>query len=218
MRFKKKRNVVFGNQAKYNGEWDKPTICPYCGISTDAIIRSYIEMPFENGKKAVAIPLQCTDCGKTFIGVYIKAGDILAFNTIIPITEEEKIHEGIKLISPRFAELHRQAFRAESRSDFNIAIMGYRAALEILLKDYLVNVDGVPLDDIKNKKLAQTIQDYTTDEMLNSADVVRLVGNSESHYIQEYEDFPFEQFKVYYNGFVKFVEFHYDMKNPPVKR
>ena len=91
--------------------------------------------------------------------------------------------------------------------------------LEVLIKDYAINVLGEKKDDVKKYKLYKAIEVYLKDvDMSKCADVVRILGNDNTHYERDYENIDFSILKQYLNIFIEMLEVQIKVKNPPVSR
>ena len=54
--------------------------------------------------------------------------------------------------------------------------------------------------------------------MSKCADVVRILGNDNTHYERDYESIDFKVLKQYLNIFIEMIEVQIKIKNPPVSR
>jgi hypothetical protein len=84
-----------------------------------------------------------------FLAIYsgeppINPGDAnkhLTFIRCIPSDSGTLAPENLAALSPRFAELHHQAQVAREHDLYDLAAIGYRTALEVLLKYYNIFLD-----------------------------------------------------------------------------
>lgn len=106
----------------------------------------------------------------------------------------------IEKISPRFVEIFYQSDIAERRNLNELAGMGYRKSLEILLKDYLM---------IKKPDLKQNIPKMTVQKAIGFIDIPQLkslflagfkIGNDETHYLRKYEEWDIDNLKDFINS------------------
>ncbi len=214
-----KRTALRVSGACISGQYDKPMICPYCGVYTEATAVIGESFSLTGNKSAIVISFQCTRCKKSFLAVYIEENHCYTLNTIIPIAENDEVHEGLKTVSPEFERIHQQAYRAELRGDIDLAAVGYRTALEVLVKDFAIRELGEKEEEVTSKKLAQAIEDYSGSiELLATSDVVRMLGNDYTHYLKKYENIGFETLKHYYNVTMTAFGMRYDARHPPVHR
>ena len=102
----------------------------------------------------------------------------------------------IKRISPQFVKIYNEASFAEQAELFEISGVGYRKALEFLIKDYVIYLN--PNDEalIKKKTLGDCISFYLTDpEIKESAKRATWLGNDETHYIRKWENHDLQDLK-----------------------
>ena len=126
--------------------------------------------------------------------------------------------ELIEKISPRFIEVYNQALRAKDNKDLNLAAIGYRSALEILIKDYAINELNEPPEKVIKLKLFEAISNYLPENMLSTADVVRILGNDHTHYERKYPELDFNLLQKYMDIFINLVQTKLLIANPPVSR
>lgn len=206
-----------GINTYFNGQYEKPMSCPYCGVHTDAIGTAAQSFHLSGNRSALVVAYQCTRCKKQFLAVYIEEDNRLTLNTIIPVADADEVHPGLKTVSPEFERIHQQSYRAELRGDIDIAAVGYRTALEVLIKDFAIRELGEEEEEVASKKLAQAIEDYSgTVGMKNAENVVRKLGNDYTHYRKKYEPLGFMELKHYYGIVLRALGVQYDMKHVPV--
>jgi hypothetical protein len=88
-------------------------------------------------------------------------------------------------LSPSFVEIHGQANAAEYWRLDQIAGVGYRKALEFLVKDYCSKIDPTKAEAIKAKQLGQVIADHISDANIQEcARRAAWLGNDETHYVR----------------------------------
>lgn len=218
------KNKTFPNTSSYasinNKKYIKVSTCPYCGIGTDAIQVKIF--PFEISNGVIAnVSYKCTSCDKVFHVSYIHKANEDEFKpySVYPNFQGRIFSEAITATSPRFIKLYNQAFKAEYDSNYELAGCGYRNALEILIKDYAINVLKEKKEEVIQYKLFQAIAKYLKDvDMSNCADVVRILGNDNTHYERDYENIDFDVLKQYMDIFIDMIDVKIKVKNPPVSR
>lgn len=214
----------FPSNIVYSALRDKPYkkvgTCPYCGISTDATQSSVIALDITNGIIANA-SYRCTSCSKKFHVSYVKLNDDDYFKpySVYPNFQDQTFSEHIQTTSPRFVKLYNQAYKAEYDTNYELAGCGYRNALEVLIKDFAINILGENKEEIIKCKLFEVIGKYLKDvDMSNCADVVRILGNDNTHYERDYENIDFDVLKQYLDIFISLIDVQIKMKKPPVSR
>ncbi|MCH9005343.1 MAG: DUF4145 domain-containing protein [Proteobacteria bacterium] len=95
---------------------------------------------------------------------------------------------------------YEQAAAAESYGLSEICGGGYRKALEILVKDYLIGKCeslGVTEDAIKELPLGQCIENYVVDPMTKAvAKRAAWLGNDETHYTRKWVENDLDDLKT----------------------
>lgn len=85
-------------------------------------------------------------------------------------------------------KIYNEAFIAEQGGLLEICGVGYRKALEFLIKDYAIKRHPDKQGEIEKKMLAACIKDYVSDEKIKKV-AIRAVwlGNDETHFIRKWE-------------------------------
>lgn len=209
-------------------DWDfsfsKPTLCPHCGVSTDAVCRDARALPFSSAGGQlhfVSFAWACTACGRHFVSCHVadKGQSTAALVCVYPPAALYAPDPLVQDLSPRFVDLYRQAQAAEDLEAWDVAAMGYRAALEVLLKDYAIRALGRDEKAVARSKLADLIVEvFHEQELVNCADVVRLLGNDYTHFQRRYTDVDFLNIRRYLDLLVSSVAARLAMLHPPVSR
>ena len=189
----------FGN---YSRNYKKPSVCPYCGFGTDAPLSSKNAYSF-NEHQLLTATCTCTACGKTFFFACEYDSGKTDYDPIIypSIAFTPYSNDILEKISPRFIDIYNQALQSEFHKNIELAAVGYRSALEILVKDYAINELGQNPEEVSSKKLCAAIGTY-----LNQEDLVKTA------------DVVFELLKGYMEIFLKQIEVQYMVNHPPVSR
>lgn len=107
------------------------------------------------------------------------------------------LERGLEDISPGFVEIFSQVQEAEALGLDSLIGVGYRKALEFLIKDYLISKHPDEEDKISRQLLAQCIRDYVTDPNIKDcADRAVWLGNDEAHYVRKWSDRDIEDLKT----------------------
>lgn len=164
-----------------------PNKCPYCHRSITPIYLTH-----NNSKNNLEVIFSCPDldCHKSFIGTYsnyfqrhhkLESTNI---GTIIGVNFSENINK----ISPNFVKIYNESHFAESHELFEICGVGYRKALEFLIKDYLIKKFQDKEDQIKRKFLGKCIEEDVEDSRVKKvAKRAVWLGNDETHYVRKWE-------------------------------
>lgn len=190
-------------------------LCPNChkGIRPD-YISGYVESNF-----MISVFNYCTMCNLTFMSKYEYSKPINSWQSFIPTTFIESLpfnfsprlfEDRINKLSPKFSKIYNQAKIAEEMNLDEIAGMGYRKSLEILIKDYSIFLKPGDKSKIIDSKftLSKCISDYILDSQLN--DLSRLtswLGNDETHYSRVHIDKDINDLKDYLDATIFYINY-----------
>lgn len=201
----------------------KPLICPHCAFSVDGTKVTAVTCEQLPTKEQVIVTLySCTVCKKIYLVLnYVNLEKKSSrFGGLYPALEPKRtFEEQVYDISPSFVELYNQALAAEASGHLEIAAMGYRSALEFFIKDYAIKVLEKDAESVKKADLYKAIELYLeNEELANSADVIRILGNDYTHYDRKRPEFDFDLLKKYVEVFVTLIEAKLKGCFPPLKR
>lgn len=153
--------------------------CPFCHSN---IVPNYL--CYDNDKLFACCPNE--GCKQHFV-LTLDSGN--KFTKVNPNAKPESkaFSEIINSISSQFDQIYNQAFHAEQMGLDQICGVGYRKALEFLIKDYLISreTDEHIINNIKEKFLGKCIQENVqNDNIKNVAKRAVWLGNDETHYIR----------------------------------
>jgi hypothetical protein len=124
---------------------------------------------------------------------------------VIPI--EPEFAEDIKALSPDFVKILAQSKTAEAYKLDQVCGVGYRKALEFLIKDYCISLFPARADEIKSKFLGTCIKEFVDDEKVRAcAEFAAWLGNDETHYVRKWEDKDIEDLKTLIALTVNWIE------------
>lgn len=176
---------------------DLPDKCPYCHNNILPIPHySYFNDYFHFWEVYLSCPH--SECLRGFQVSYQSEHNSLIFDSYITKGhfESEKFDGKIVKISPSFSKIYNEAFQAEQHGLLEVCGMGYRKALEFLIKDYLENKNPESKETIRAKALGSCINQDITDENIKTvASRATWIGNDETHYVREFEDRDLEDLK-----------------------
>jgi hypothetical protein len=100
----------------------------------------------------------------------------------------KEFSEVIKSISENFTLIYNQAFTAEQQNLTEICGVGYRKALEYLIKDYLILNKPDEKEKVEKKLLGSCISEYVDDNRIKTVSKRAVwLGNDETHYVRKWE-------------------------------
>lgn len=189
------------NGGNRNTGYDKePNKCPFCHKSITP--RRY--QGFLN-EKILEIVYGCpdSDCGRIFTSLYryeLVSGNSYQYkykSSSIGTFIEKDFSENVKILSPSFVDIFNQASRAKSMNLNHIVGIGFRKALEFLIKDYLIKKNPDNEENIKKKFLGKCIKDDISNlNVKEMAERATWLGNDETHYVRKWEDKDIKDLKI----------------------
>lgn len=178
-----------------------PSICPICArsLSPDILSAHYFQPAESKSKRGVCLYL-CTSCCETFLGSYqIEFNGYSMEATLIEVAPHafsaSRFSDEINSLSPDFVRIYNQAEEAESRNLFDLCGLGYRKALECLVKDYLCHVSPNESSAIKKTKLAECIAMLGDQQLRDLAATASWLGNDFAHYERRHTHLDMEDLK-----------------------
>ena len=197
------------NGSKFDFAVNLPKSCPHCGIASQPNILSAHYLERENsiiGKCTVRIFVIyfCTVCESAFHSVYKVQCSLLTDLTYpldltdtYPTFHKPVMHpQKIAALSPRYTDIYNQAFFSEESGLFEICGMGYRKALEILIKDFAIKMHPNDIENIKSKMLGKCIDEYIDNPKIKMlAKASAWIGNDLTHYAVRNGDYSIEEMK-----------------------
>lgn len=215
---KKTINVRYGNYSSEE-KVNLPNKCPHCGVTMNPhVIFASSNDEYNDSIKLIGVFLQCSDsnCSNYFSERYYSDSSTEFEFKLIPNTYRPPIKvdlpENIEKVSNVFVEIYSQATKAESEALDQIAGVGYRKALEFLIKDYAIRTNPEKEDSIKNKMLGPVISEYLGDfpKLQSLARAATWIGNDETHYVKRHDDKDIRDMKQFIKSASQFIAADYD--------
>jgi len=194
------------NDSRY--EVDKiPNDCPYCHKTIRA---NWIEGHLvSNHNLEIIFVCPNQNCNRTYIATYLYNDDeeYEFRSTNIGNLKQKEFSEEIQKISPDFIKIYNEAFFAEQNELLEICGVGFRKALEFLIKDYSIQNFQDKEEEIKTKPLAKCINSFVSDERIkNVAKRAVWLGNDETHYVRKWNNKDLSDLKKLIDLTVHWIE------------
>ena len=190
---------------------NKSIDCPFC---KRAIVPQYIYAS-TGPDDYIEVFTRCTssDCKRTFITCFYRIVPNTSYYSYIGTLTTESPTEKefsplIKELSPNFVDIYNQAYAAEQSKLDQISGVGYRKALEFIIKDYLISLKPESEHEkIKNKFLINCIRDDVEDRKIKLV-ATRAVwlGNDETHYMRKWENKDVQDLKAIIDLTIHWIE------------
>lgn len=172
-----------------------PSKCPYCHFTIHPTIQGaslrHLSFPDQ-----LDVTLKCTNkaCQHLFVTDYRRTYetgssydcyDFLEISTP-DIYAKTEFSNSIYLLSSEFVIIYNQAEHAEQTKLDRITGVGYRKALEFLVKDYLINKEPGSSETIKATQLSPCIKKIDDRRIKEIAERATWLGNDETHYVRKW--------------------------------
>lgn len=166
--------------------------CPCCGSKQKP---HFIYGTYNNN--ILYILCYCESCQKAYIAEYSfnkpsdKYDECFYINRFIKAYPNDfkysNFSDYIKNLSPMFVKVYDQALTANSFGLDEIAGMGFRKALEFLVKDYAISLFPNEKEKIEKMHLSDTIDRINYQPITDIAKPCIKVLNDETHYFRKFE-------------------------------
>lgn len=171
----------------------EPEECPRCKHSIKPSVLNLYLLDIVSYPISLYVTYLCRHCYKTFEGefsVIINDSKIFGSNLISIVPNEfipKCFDDCIASVSPTFIEIYNQSLKAELFHLDQIAGIGYRKALEFLIKDFLIVHEGKDDEKVKSTALGCCIDTMIDNVSLKTvASRATWLGNDQTHYEQKY--------------------------------
>ncbi len=152
----------------------------------------------------VVLVCQCPCCDNVFFVNYVVPHGV--FNIYdVPMLGFEQIigghavdvyyDETIATISSDFIKIFNDSCIAEQEGCKSIVGLGYRRALEFLVKDYAIKFNDKDKEEIAVMHLSDVIKKYLDSQTQELFKKTTWIGNDYSHYSKEYENIDIDDLK-----------------------
>lgn len=195
---------------------EDPNICPICKRSIKPVLGYALVRETTSNGYIGDIMFICTSCNSSFIAHYLNLlrpvsnqhhFEGTTFQYTAPEKYVERIFEDSLInLSPKFSKIYNQASSAESASLDELAGIGYRKALEFLIKDYAVSNNPTAEDKIKSMPLMACVKSYIDNERIKLlAEKSAWLGNDETHYVRKHQDYNVNDMKRFLEALIHYV-------------
>ncbi len=106
-----------------------------------------------------------------------------------------------------FVKIYNQAEISENSGCLEICGLGYRKALEFLVKDYAIKFNPDDEESIKKQMLSPCINHYIDNPRIKTlATASAWIGNDETHYIRKHDDYDLHHLKTFIAALVSHID------------
>lgn len=177
---------------------DLPDKCPFCHKSISPIPAFGNRREYESLDVFLICPNN--NCNRSFVALYIQAVSGRDWEFYEYVTKGEfkmrEFNETIKSLSPDFCIIYNQSSFAEQNGLTEICGVGYRKALEYLIKNYALFCFPNDKKEIEDCLLGKCINKFVADFRIKEvAKRAAWLGNDETHYLRKWESKNLEDLK-----------------------
>lgn len=199
-------------------EIESPHFCPRCKVAFGQTpVTSYVFTPHTARipNNSVYSLYFCPYCEKCFLVEYYVVCESRTpnvyetqYTAIYPTPAiETDFSDDIRSLSPDFVKIYHQSESAENSGLSDICGLGYRKALEFLVKDYAIAFNPQDADKIKNLMLSPCIKEYIDNPRIKTlATASTWLGNDETHYVRKHSGYNLETLKAFISAMVSFID------------
>ena len=195
--------------------YEDETTCPVCKAK---IMPVYISASL-NTDTTASVFNYCQNCRETFITQYEIALDTRNPSSATRVAtavkrlysepnrfEKKVFDDRLENLSPHFTNIYNQALAAECDGLDEIAGLGYRKALEFLVKDYAIHTHPDDEEKIKLMMVSLCIKTYIDNKrIVDLAEKSAWIGNDEAHYVRKQKNLDVSDMKEFIQALVYFV-------------
>lgn len=200
---------------------DEPTRCPVCKYAIKPVELHISGFRDEKKNAYISALYLCKSCFRTFLALheceaaatYSRVG-VLSGHTFKAkmlycepnrFTKKDFPRE-ITGLSPKFDTIYNQALAAECSNLDEIAGLGYRKAVEFLVKDFAIHEHPEKEEDIKSMMLSPCIEKYIDAPQIKTlATKSAWIGNDEAHYVRHHPTLDVEDMKRFIHALVSYI-------------
>lgn len=186
--------------------------CPCCGIALRPTPLYAVCIDHDDEEENLIYLLNhCENCNECFISVHPYDHDndySYSFQSSALVKSTDcSFSPAITKLSSNFVEIYKQSYRAEMLGLDKICGMGYRKAIEFLIKDYIIYKDPLAKDSVVKLQLMPCINNHIKDKRLIAlASASAWLGNDETHYQKRHPEYNLDNLRTFINAFVTFVD------------
>lgn len=205
-------------QSKYALRTQTPNICPMCNTTLEMspLFGFYDCDPRYSNIKIPYVVLKCPKCERISFASYehtpleqdyAMSADLICYNLYPYPTQQKEFSTDIKNKHPRFCNIYNEALLAEHHQLDEICGMGYRKALEILIKDYAIEKNPDKEAEIKKAMLGKCINEYIKSDKIQALSKASAwLGNDETHYEKRHTGHSVKEMKLFIDAVVTTIE------------
>ena len=189
-----------------------PDICPICHRAVQARQLGWYWLRERFLLQGV---FQCVsrDCQHVFIGDYRSPNNTSSDWRLVGLAPSSPapvaVPREVAAVSPTFVEIRNQVAAAEALQLDQLVGIGFRKALEFLIKDFAISEHASEKEQILRLNLGQCIDKYVPDGNIKKcAKRATWLGNDETHYLRKWDTKDVNDLKALVTLTVNWIHSH----------
>ncbi len=196
-------------ESELSFEMNDPEECPICHCAWVPNFLGAVCIEQDEYQRVEAI-YSCPKCYRVSTGMYY--GDIFdgfKLMKVFPQTPlSQPFSDEIKALSPEFVKIYNEALFAEGYELMELAGIGYRKAIEFLVKDYAISINPEKKEDIIKDALGHCIETYIKIPQINNwVKSAVWLGNDQTHYENKHENMGVEEIKILLTASLNYIDY-----------
>lgn len=191
-----------------------PVVCPRCGRDLVPEVLSCKVLRGNPSAGNYTITITCSICrSPIYLDISRSQGvPVGKVNAFYPADTVFDIPQEMLTLYPNFAKLYRESAIAEAKG-LSICGMGYRKALETLVKEYALGTFPDNADSIRNETLSKTIQRINNQHIQTLAKASTWLGNDQTHLEVKHPNYGVSDMKNFIKALCYFILMEETFKN-----
>ena len=199
--------VNFRGNTKY---LEDPNICPHCHVTNTPHHKWIVQTTDTDSVDCYLSAWQCSNskCNRVLIAQHKLKGNGFEFTRFLnglpkgpdwptPIAELKsgQADEQGNPIDSKFIKTYLQSLEAENNGLDELAGMGFRKAIEYLVKDWAIQNNPDKKEDIEKSWLGGVITNYFKGDLKDILERATWLGNDQAHYNKLFDEFEIDVLK-----------------------
>lgn len=190
-----------------------PCKCTFCNRIVELTLKDGFYQQIDEQIEGLLIT-ECPKCKYLSVTLYPNLIPPYYDDAAYPYSQLPPDEEYTKIVVPKevldiskdFQDLLDQASKAEANNLDDLAAIGYRRALEFLIKDFCIYKWPDEIDNIKKEHLHASIQRLKEISPIieNVANKIKTIGNDHTHYVKKYP-YTYQEMKKLIEILIPFI-------------
>lgn len=183
-------------------------ICPYCN---KAIYPEIKVTNFSYNYNHASCIVSCPACSEEFFIKFRRDETLITYTydyyEVLPFPKPQiNLPADFQDFFPEFYKIYTEAAKADCYNLLEICGMGYRKALEALVKQYATELFPEQAEAIQNEMLMPTIKRFASQKIITLATAATWLGNDHAHLVTKHPDYDLNALKSFINVLCQYIQ------------